>query len=551
MGEVYAGEDTALDRPIAVKFLAEELCHEAELVNRFLREAKAAAQLDHPNLVPVYAAGRFGTRPFFVMRHVKGRTLAEWIESSGRLPLEAAIDIAVQVCDGLAHVHAHRCIHRDIKPQNIMVEPSGRCVILDFGILRRVNQTVTSSGIITGTPAYIAPEQASDPKTIDSRSDLYSLGVTLFEMLTAELPFRAENPFQLLVKHQTEPPPRPSSLVPEIPESMDAIVLRLLAKHPDQRFVLAKDVREALVAARDHHRATQNPDARGRIAAPPPNLPPPRAAPMNTTTVPDPVPKEQRARPRSSVPDPAAVAERERKKRAMTTWAIVAGVVAASSATAPLWWKSDAERTRGAPPERSFVEGPSKPSAFPTVREPTREESPAPPLPRDEKPAPASAKAADEPVPSTRGRLTVSTMPPGAMLRIEGQSAQRTPYSLSLAAGQYRIELELEHHERHVETARVEPGRTERVHAVLKPKPATLEIVTTGTAGTVSIDGVVVGQGERVSSELPPGSHEVRVQAGRQRAAKRVDLKPGERQTVEFALEKVEDLRSRYVRRRR
>jgi serine/threonine-protein kinase len=246
MGEVFRGRDVKLDRPVAIKFLSERFRSDASIVQRFLREAQSAAKLDHPNIVAVYSVGEEEGRPFFVMKHVTGQNVAALTHSAGRLPWDSVAGIAIQICDGLAHIHENGFVHRDIKPQNVMVDSAGRAIILDFGILRVLESSYTQTGIVAGTPEYMSPEQAKDPKTADARTDLYSLGVTLFEMLTGRAPFLAPSAFELMVMHNSEPAPRVSSLVPGLAPEVDALVDKCLAKDPRDRFQSAIELHSAL-----------------------------------------------------------------------------------------------------------------------------------------------------------------------------------------------------------------------------------------------------------------------------------------------------------------
>lgn len=551
MGEVYAGVDTTLQRPVAVKFLAEELSAEAELVQRFLREAQDSAKLEHPNLVPVYAAGRLGARPYFVMRFLRGRTLADWIAASGRLPVVAAVDIAAQVCEGLELIHRSGFVHRDIKPQNLMVEPDGRCVILDLGILRRVDQSLTATGVITGTPAYIAPEQARDPKRVDGRADLYALGVTLFEMLTAQLPFRAHSALDLILKHQSAPAPRPSALVPELPGFLDSIVLQLLAKEPGLRYQSARELKTALVAARAelellHANAKR---ATASIVV----QPPAGAAPLESS------PEPKSGLPGAAErPKPALGTLSPRLSRSTVTAVSIALVVIVGIASglfvarqcgpgAELRTNPEAPTFAEKLHEKLVLDSPIAKAnrahdelermqgvrTGPDLRGAPPPPVPAAPLP----PLPSAETAPAEVLPEGRGQLSVSSLPAEAEVYLEGKRVGRTPFEVLLAPGQYKVELRGPKVLPHTETARVTEGRSERVHVALKAQPARLEVVTKGRAGIVTIDREKVGEGERVVSELPPGRHVVRVHAGRQTVMREVQLEAAESKTIELELD--------------
>ena len=201
MGVVFRGTDLHLRRAVAIKFLDERFRSDREVVTRFEREALAAAALDHPNLVSVYGVGQHEGLPYFAMKLVDGVTVAQWLTERGRLPLHEALTIAIHVCEGLEEIHRHNFVHRDIKSTNVMVDTRGQALILDFGILRQADNSVTQTGFITGTPDYMAPEQARDARAAEPRSDLYALGVMLFEMMCGQRPFRGDTPIDLILAH--------------------------------------------------------------------------------------------------------------------------------------------------------------------------------------------------------------------------------------------------------------------------------------------------------------------------------------------------------------
>jgi serine/threonine protein kinase len=246
MGEVYLAEDTKLDRKVALKFLPSAMWNEAEAQQRLIREAKAASQLDHPNIVTIYGIEEFDGRPFIIMAHVRGVTLNEYCTSTHRSTGEL-IDLAIQMADGLKHAHDAGVIHRDLKPSNILVDDQGRVRILDFGIARlRGTARLTQTGSTVGTLAYSPPELAQG-KEAEPTSDVYSLGVVIYQMLTGRLPFDADHEAALLYSILHEPPRPLSDFDSEIPGPLQKLVLRCLEKNPEKRFPncaeLAKELR--------------------------------------------------------------------------------------------------------------------------------------------------------------------------------------------------------------------------------------------------------------------------------------------------------------------
>ncbi len=246
MARVHEAEDLRLGRRVAVKILLPQFTADADFLRRFQLEARLAASLSHPNVVGVYDVGQDGSSYFIVMELVDGQSLKERIEKGGPLPVAEAVRIALEVCAALSAAHAHNLIHRDIKPQNILLTEGGQVKVADFGIARRTSSsTMTQTGTVLGSVHYLAPEQATGQEA-GPRADLYALGVTLFEMLTARLPFDAENPVAVAMQHVQSAPPHPRQFNRAIPPMLEAVVLRLLAKNPAERYADASAVAEAL-----------------------------------------------------------------------------------------------------------------------------------------------------------------------------------------------------------------------------------------------------------------------------------------------------------------
>jgi serine/threonine-protein kinase len=251
MGVVYRANDPMLNRMVAIKTInTEEAGHEgmAEYEARFYTEAKAAGGLNHPNIIIIYDIGKSGHLVYMAMEYIEGRELREMLAEGQPLPVALAVDVAAQVGEGLAYAHQHHVVHRDIKPANIMITPEGRAKIADFGIARmRSSETRTQTGIILGSPRYIAPEQVVG-KRADHRSDIFSLGVILYESLTGTTPFNGEGLSALMYQITNHDPAPPSSLNPQVPVMLDYIIAKVLSKSPDARYQsaadLANDLRE-------------------------------------------------------------------------------------------------------------------------------------------------------------------------------------------------------------------------------------------------------------------------------------------------------------------
>jgi serine/threonine protein kinase len=238
MGDVYRAQQISLDRPVALKILPPHLDEDEEFIERFVIEARAAGKLSHQNIVAAVDIGESNGRYFFVMELVQGPTLQQVIQREGAIEESWAIDIARQVARGLRHACLQGLIHRDIKPANIMFTPENVAKICDFGLARDIHADAegVEPGIVLSSPAYASPEQSHGRQDLDHRTDMYSLGVTLFEMLTGKRPFAADSPAALMDLHSTEAPPEPRNLNSEITPAANQLVLRLLKKKPEQRF---------------------------------------------------------------------------------------------------------------------------------------------------------------------------------------------------------------------------------------------------------------------------------------------------------------------------
>ena len=250
MAKVFKAIDMRLGRPVAVKVLAPALANDQAFVQRFQREAEAAARLNHPNIVGVFDSGSVGDVHYIVMELVEGRTLAEILAQDGRLLPERATEIGESVCSALTAAHAAGIVHRDIKPGNIMITPRGEVKVMDFGIARiDTGQTVAQTAAVMGTASYLSPEQAQGGP-IDARSDIYSAGIVLYEMLTGRPPFAGDSAVSVAMQHVQEAPVPPSQAVSGIPPALDSIVMRAMSKNAANRYQSADAFRRDLESAR-------------------------------------------------------------------------------------------------------------------------------------------------------------------------------------------------------------------------------------------------------------------------------------------------------------
>jgi serine/threonine-protein kinase len=255
MAEVHRGRDLRLGREVAVKVLRQDLARDPSSQVRFRREAQAAASLNHPAIVAVYDTGEdrtsSGATPYIVMEYVEGETLRDVIRREGRLSPERAMSLTADICAALDFSHRNGIVHRDVKPANVMITPQGTVKVMDFGIARAVSDsaaTMTSTAAVIGTAQYLSPEQARG-EGVDARSDVYSAGCLLYELVTGTPPFTGDSPVAVAYQHVREDPRTPSSINPEIPPELDAILLKAMSKNPANRYQSAAEMRADLLRA--------------------------------------------------------------------------------------------------------------------------------------------------------------------------------------------------------------------------------------------------------------------------------------------------------------
>ncbi len=260
MAEVYLAHDQLLDRRVALKVLFPEFARDPAFVQRFRREAQSAANLNHPNIVAVFDWGEEDGTYFIVMEYVEGRSLREAIQAEGPLYANLAADLASDIAGALGYAHRNGVIHRDVKPGNILLTPQGQVKVTDFGIARAAgaSEGLTQTGSVMGTATYFSPEQAQG-LPVDPRSDVYSLGIVLYEMVCAIPPFTGESPISVAYKHVREEPPHPTVVNPDVPVALENIILTAMAKSPEDRYSSADDMRADLARFRRGEQTTSAP----------------------------------------------------------------------------------------------------------------------------------------------------------------------------------------------------------------------------------------------------------------------------------------------------
>jgi serine/threonine-protein kinase len=276
MGRVYKVRNVISDRVEAMKVLLPDLEGDAELADRFMREIKVQASLDHPNIAALHTALRLDNQLLMLMEYVQGVTI-ETVMRSGRIPIDKAIDYTAQVLSALSYAHAHGVVHRDLKPANMIVTPSGVVKLMDFGIAKMAaDRKLTQTGRTVGSLYYMSPEQIKGSVDLDPRSDLYSLGISLYEMVTGARPFQGDSEYSIMAAHLETNPPPPIQLDPNLPPALSEIVLMSLEKDPAQRFQTADAFRAALLSVRGSGQTAAQPAvpmatfAAAQVIAPPP-----------------------------------------------------------------------------------------------------------------------------------------------------------------------------------------------------------------------------------------------------------------------------------------
>jgi hypothetical protein len=405
MGAVFLARDLEFDRDVAVKFLSPRYVEDAPTRLRFEREAQVMTGLVHPNLVPVYAVGVFEQLPFVVMKYVEGRPLHTRMRRGAPLPVPEAVLIAVQICDGLAHLHARNIVHRDVKPSNVLVDDAGHVALIDYGVARPMEApALTPQGLTVGTPRYMAPEQALG-RQIDGRADVYSTGALLFELVTGAPLFDATDDAAWLAAHVSQPPPDAAASNPSVPAALAAVISRALAKEPDQRFRGAEAFKLALAdsLAPEAKTATARP-ARSWEAVTTPAVEPLKAD----------APKPYTQQVEADAPS---------RRRALAVLALGSVVAAAG------FWYVRTRRPRSVPPSPGGEAQPLRVTETPVDAGARRA---------------SNAETADAATALTTGTVDVQVTEGTAWVEVDGKQRGPTPQELVLDAGVHTVKLQRE-----------------------------------------------------------------------------------------------------------
>jgi len=407
MASVFLADDLTLERAVAIKVLPTDVAHDERVVARFQREAKTAAKLDHPHIIPIYRVESEGVLNYFVMKYVEGRSLEAVLRSPEPVPIALAQRVLAEAGSALAHAHRKGVVHRDVKPANIMLDAEDRVNLTDFGISKAAEATsqLTQTGVIVGTPYYMSPEQVLSTD-VDGRADQYALAILGFHMLTGQLPFRNENAHAVLYQQIHETPPRVTSLRPDVPVYLDRAIDRALAKKPADRFATMEEFVHALT---------------GGVGAPPRSLTPPVAStPIPGRTV------ATAKTTRMSTPVP--------RRRNRWWLGVAAAVIVAAGAVG--WWSVAKDHTAplvttaaAAPPIADTVAPAATPATSDTA---TRQSAPPAVTPTPVTPAPVT------PAPVTPAPVTPTPVAkaPRHVARPEPRATEQVAY-LTVASDPY------------------------------------------------------------------------------------------------------------------
>jgi eukaryotic-like serine/threonine-protein kinase len=445
MGVVFLAQDLTLEREVAVKVLPPDVVQDEQIVRRFQQEAKTAAKLDHPNIIPIYRVESEGGLNYFVMKYISGTSLEDLLERKEPLSISDVQRILWEAACALGHAHQRGVVHRDVKPANIMFDHHGSVMLTDFGISKALQAAtgLTATGMIIGTPHYMAPEQAKG-HPVDGRADQYSLGVVGYRMIAGELPFSGDSVHTILYKHIFEEPPRAAALRTDAPEFLSAAIARAMAKEPDHRYATMEELATAVwpeqpVAVPTAGRARR---------------------PSRTFAAAD-APTEITSAPTTPLPAVRPVPKRSRV-------GLVAGIVAVAVGVGGYVAFGRGSQADSAPTTRPLAPTVDTVRIRDTVRVPAARGREAPPR-RAERPTPRETPPITAPTPA-RGFLTIAADPFGEVF-IDGVNVGQTPVvEYAVKPGRHTIRIERPGFKTVTETVQVEANNTVRKRYILLPE---------------------------------------------------------------------------------
>ncbi|HWP38343.1 MAG TPA: protein kinase [Gemmatimonadales bacterium] len=510
MAAVYLATELELHRKVAIKILPPEFSFGEGLVERFQREARTAAQLDHPNIIPIYRVGTAGRLLYFAMKYVEGRSLADVLRERQALPIPTVTAVLEAVGSALAYAHTRGVIHRDIKPANILIDRQGVVLVSDFGIARAASdETITQSGAVVGTPQYMSPEQCAG-KRVGPASDQYSLGIVGFEMLTGQTPFDAESAIALLQQHIAEPPPKLAPLRPDAPADLVRVVERAMRKKPEERFASMTEFTDAIELIRIT--GQHAPEGRAQL----------KALAVGSTLsglkVVTPISGASRLKKRTRALPIAA--------GAALVAAVTAGVVMMKRPARP----EGPETSPGTPSSRTEVAAADS-QRMDVAAVASRPAAAGDSTPSEPPPIREAEAAEPQQLPATQrpGTLLFSRLPAGSTVMINGDPV--TGGRATIASGEHLVEIRAEGYEPFSQRVRVAPGETRIFSPTLAPLPAEPGYLTVGSfpAGTVFVNDRRVGDSPVRQLQVPAGRIRIRIEAdGYQPFDTTITLTPGD-----------------------
>jgi eukaryotic-like serine/threonine-protein kinase len=542
MGVVYKAKDDFLDRVVAVKTYRQDVPITDDVKRRFDREVRTASKLVHPNIVVVLDGGLEQGVPFLAMEFVDGPTLAAELLRRGRLPVEEALAIILDIAEGLQYAHAHGVVHRDLKPANILLS-SGRAKIADFGVAKLMSSGTAATATAVGTPSYMAPEQI-EGHSVDTRTDVFALGILAYELITGRPPFSGEGWTQVLYQIMNVEPPTPTSIDPKLPLALDAVLGRALAKDPDKRTPDVGTLASELQAVFSGRAITRTP------------------SPAETITLPSPAPVEP---PAGGSQQPTFEAEfdafRElapKKRTESSPVGPVLALVAVLAATvggivyyrslrrapvAPPTVATPAVSATAAAAPTQAVEPTALPTSPPPTVKPTAEPRPTAAAKPTAAPKPTAVPKKVEPTavpaPPVAAKPTIDVIsdPAGADVTVNGVVKGRTPIRIGdLDAGTYNFEVHKDGYTTYRKTTRLEDNADYTMRVTLPPAVNSLRVVSTPRGATIKVNGEVKGRTPITIGSLPDGHYAVAAELeGYPTQTTSVDLKDGELREVPFA----------------
>jgi serine/threonine protein kinase len=537
MSYVFAAEDEELAETVALKIIKPDFAEDDEFVTRFKREVRITRQIRHPNVVQVFEFGRTtldGTDLYYLtMELLNGKDLGAWLREQKPAALADVLRIGLQLCDALKEAHGAGVIHRDIKPQNIFVEPNDQVKLMDFGISRITSlPSVTQGGKLIGTPRYMSPEQIHGKASPDHRSDIYSLGIVLYELCTRRKPFDGDNTIEIAMKQLQEVPQRPRDLNPRVLAALDRVIMRCLEKEPERRYQTAAELRAALEVILSQPQSP--PGAKTVVGIRPPLVDTERADLPATGTAPYPVEKTKPRRPPPR-PSPSSsmrtVREAPKPKQSRpfrpAVLSIAAAAIVGLLAFGVYRWltPSSTEGPSSETPREAVVEQPTAQTDGP-VEEPVDPPEiasattvPAEPVERSRPPTtstvsrPAPSTVAPKPPPVVpMGELDLTSKPEGATVTIDGESVGTTPWLGELTEGEHRLRLSRPGYSPVEQRIAVSAGETLKQSLQLTPRQRNVEVTISANPGTeIYVDGESAGKiPPNVNLTLSTGRHTIR-----------------------------------------